>query len=67
MASSEYVIRKPDRMLFETALRKAGLPAEQAWYCGDSIRYDVLGAHRAGIYPVLYEGDVPGEERCRPM
>lgn len=62
MASSEYVIRKPDRMLFETALRKAGLPAEQVWYCGDSIRYDVLGAHGAGIYPVLYEGDSPGEE-----
>ena len=61
MASSEYVIRKPDRMLFETALRKAGLSAEQVWYCGDSIRYDVAGAHGAGIYPVLYEGNTPGE------
>lgn len=61
IASSEYVIRKPDRMLFEIALRKAGLPADQVWYCGDSIQNDVMGAHGAGIYPVLYEGDTPGE------
>lgn len=61
MASSEYVVRKPDRILFEIALRKAGLTAEKVWYCGDSIRYDVMGAHEAGIYPVLYEGDTPGE------
>lgn len=61
MASSEYIIRKPDRMLFEIALRRAGLAAEQVWYCGDSIRHDVIGAHGAGIYPVLYQGDTPDE------
>lgn len=59
MASSEYALRKPDRMLFETALRKAGLSPEQVWYCGDSVKADVLGAHEAGIYPVLYEGSAP--------
>lgn len=61
MASSEYVIRKPDKMLFEIGLRKAGLSAEQVWYCGDSIKNDIIGAHHAGIYPVLYEGDTPGD------
>lgn len=61
MASSEYIIRKPDRMLFDIALLRAGLAAEQVWYCGDSIRHDVIGAHGAGIYPVLYEGDTPDE------
>ena len=61
MASSEYVIRKPNRMLFEIALRKADLPPEKVWYCGDSIQNDVMGAHGAGIYPVLYEGDTPDE------
>lgn len=59
MASSEYAIRKPDRMLFETALRKAGLKPGQVWYCGDNIKADVIGAHEAGIYPVLYEGSAP--------
>lgn len=61
MASSEYVIRKPHRMLFETALRKANLPADAVWYCGDNIGADIKGAHEAGIFPVLYEGIVPDE------
>lgn len=61
IASSEYVIRKPDKMLFEIALKKADLPAEQVWYCGDSMANDVMGAHGAGIYPVLYEGNTPDE------
>lgn len=61
MASSDYVIRKPNKMLFEIALEKAGLSAEQVWYCGDSIENDVIGAHNAGLYPVLYEGDTPGD------
>lgn len=61
MASSEYLIRKPNRMLFETALRKANLPADAVWYCGDNIVADVKGAHGAGIYPVLYEGTTTGE------
>ena len=61
MASSEYVIRKPNRMLFETALRKANLPADVVWYCGDDIRADIKGAHGAGIFPVLYEGNVSDE------
>lgn len=61
IASSEYVIRKPNKMLFEIALRKAELPPDQVWYCGDSIENDVMGAHGAGIYPVLYEGNTPDE------
>ena len=61
MASSEYSIRKPNRMLFETALRKANLPADVVWYCGDDIRADIKGAHGAGIFPVLYEGKVHDE------
>lgn len=61
MASSEYAIRKPNRMLFETALRKANLTADAVWYCGDDISADIKGAHGAGIFPVLYEGKVPDE------
>ena len=55
LASSEYCIRKPHPVLFQIALQKAGLTAEQVWYCGDSIKADVYGAHNAGIFPVLYE------------
>lgn len=57
IASCEYIVKKPDRMLFEIALNKAGLSADEVWYCGDSIGADVYGAHSAGIFPVLYEGE----------
>lgn len=55
IASSEYGFRKPNSLLFELALRKAGLSAEDVWYCGDNLRADVCGAHSVGIFPVLYE------------
>ncbi len=54
IASSEYGIRKPNPLLFEIALEKAGLSASDVWYCGDSIKADVYGAHGVGIFPVLY-------------
>lgn len=56
IASSEYVVRKPDKRIFEIAIQKAKLSMEQIWYCGDSIKYDVRGAYNAGMQPVLYEG-----------
>ncbi len=55
IASSEYMFRKPSRYLFELALRKAGLDASEAWFCGDSVRYDVEGAAAAGLFPVWYD------------
>ncbi len=50
------MIRKPNRRLFEIALIKAGLEPGEVWFCGDSFAADVMGAHGAGIFPVLYEG-----------
>ena len=55
IASSEYMIRKPSPMLFELALRKAGIEADRVWFCGDSPTADIMGAASAGIYPVWYE------------
>ena len=56
VASSEYAVRKPGRQLFEIAAFKAGLAPGEIWYCGDSVRKDVIGSHSAGMTPVLYEG-----------
>ena len=47
ISSSDYMIRKPDKRLFEIALLKSGLTADKVWYCGDSIYCDVNGAHNA--------------------
>ncbi len=63
MSSCDYMIRKPDKRLFEIALNKAGLPADKVWYCGDSIKADVCGSHGAGMFPVLYEGDSSDREK----
>jgi len=57
IASSEYMFRKPCPMLFEIALKKAGLYADDVWYCGDNIKADVEGAATVGILPVWYEDD----------
>lgn len=57
LASSDYCVRKPNPLLFNIALQKAGLDASQVWYCGDSIKADIYGAHGVGIFPVLYEGE----------
>ena len=55
IATSEYVFRKPDRMIFDLALRKARLTADKVWYCGDSMKNDVIGSHNAGLFPVHYD------------
>ncbi len=56
ISSCDYMVRKPDRRLFEAALSKAGLSADRVWYCGDVFEKDVVGAHGAGMFPVLYSG-----------
>jgi len=55
IASSEYMYRKPNPMLFELALKKAGIDAENTWFCGDSLRADIIGANSAGMFPVWYD------------
>ena len=65
LASSEYLFRKPDRRIFELALKKAQLVPQEVWYIGDSYECDVLGAGNAGIFPVWYVGATarPVEQR----
>lgn len=55
IASSEYIFRKPSSLLFELALKKAGLPATEVWFCGDNVEADIEGASQVGIFPVWYE------------
>lgn len=57
MTSSDYLFRKPNRMLFELALCKAGLEAKDVWYCGDNPQADVEGSAQTGIFPVWYDND----------
>lgn len=55
IASSDYMFRKPSPMIFELALKKAGLNASDVWFCGDNIKADIEGSAGVGIFPVWYE------------
>lgn len=66
IASSDYMFRKPNRRLFELALRKAGLPKEEVWFCGDNVICDVEGASQNGLIPIWYKGAVK-EQKYIPM
>jgi len=53
--------RKPHAAPFETTLDTLGVPADRALYVGDSLGYDVAGAHNAGLAAAyLDDGDGPG-------
>ena len=56
IATSEYMFRKPNKRIFELALEKADLLPEDVWYIGDNYECDVVGARKAGIFPVWYVG-----------
>ena len=58
IASSEYMFRKPSKMIFELALRKADLEASDVWFCGDNIKADIEGSSAVGMFPVWYENNV---------
>ncbi len=55
MTSSDYFIRKPNSVIFNIALQKANLKADDVWYCGNSFNDDVVGAKNANILPIWYD------------
>jgi putative hydrolase of the HAD superfamily len=55
ISSADYGIRKPDPIIFEAALARMGVGAASAWFAGDNIAYDVVGARSAGIFPVAFK------------
>jgi HAD superfamily hydrolase (TIGR01509 family) len=61
--SSEVIYRKPNPKIFQLALKKVGLDAENTMFIGDSPRADIFGAQREGMITVLR--DLP-KRRKRP-
>jgi HAD superfamily hydrolase (TIGR01549 family) len=59
--SDEVGIRKPDRRIFELAVRRCGArPGQGGWMVGDDPVADVLGGHDAGLRTVLVGRADPG-------
>jgi putative hydrolase of the HAD superfamily len=61
VSSAEHGYMKPHRSIFDTALAKAGVAAEQSVMVGDSLRHDIDGALAAGMRAVLLRrsGELP--------
>ena len=56
LTSSDYALRKPEKLLFDVAIRRANISPDEIWYVGDNPIADVVGSSRAGMHPVLYTG-----------
>ncbi len=52
--SGEVGWRKPHRLLFDTALERLGIRADEALFVGDNYELDVVGATHAGLAAVWY-------------
>ena len=55
--SGDHGYRKPDRRLFQFALDRMGVAAENALYVGNDMHRDIFGAREAGMPTVLFESD----------
>lgn len=58
LTSCDYLYRKPEQYMFQTAIQLSGLQPDEIWYCGDSIQFDVEASSQAGMYPVWYESEL---------
>jgi len=58
--------RKPDPRVFQHALTSLGVRADRAVFVGDDLHWDVEGARRAGLTPILL-ADAPAQGRCRTI
>ena len=65
--SCQIGIRKPDSRIFQEALSRSGLAAEQTLFVGDSPKADVWGAARMGMITVLKDpAGVHARSRFKP-
>jgi putative hydrolase of the HAD superfamily len=55
LAAGEVDSYKPEPGVFEHALKRANLTAQEVVYVGDNYFADVVGSRRAGLRPVLYD------------
>ena len=52
LSSAKQGDRKPNPVIFHTALEKLGVSADRAVMVGDTLGADILGAHNCGIYAI---------------
>ena len=63
IGSGDLGYRKPDRRIFELALRKLRLPAEQVVSVGNDMYRDIFGAQQLGMKTVFFRSNQGGQYR----
>lgn len=48
-------VEKPDPKIFDYAFELLDVPREDVWYVGDTPAFDIVGAQRAGLRPILMD------------
>jgi 2-haloalkanoic acid dehalogenase type II len=69
LSSEQVQSCKPDRVIFEEALRRAGCKADEALFVGDTLLQDIAGANQVGLRSVLLwhrEDKEPPDTEPRP-
>lgn len=57
VVSGDYGYRKPDRRLFQSALHRMGVAAENTLYVGNDMHRDIYGAREIGMTTVMFDSD----------
>ncbi len=52
MVTADYVVRKPNPLLYDVAAARIGAPPGEIWFVGDRLDTDVAGAKAAGMVGV---------------
>ena len=66
VTSSDVNIGKPDARIFDHALQRLGVSAEEAWMVGDSLESDVGGALNAGMTGVWFNPEGAARKPAQP-
>lgn len=67
LVSGEFGVAKPERAIFDEALRLGSTTADRAIFIGDSVDFDIAGARNAGIRSVwMNRGSSGWQAPARP-
>lgn len=70
VTSEEARLEKPRMPIFQLALKKIGIGAQEAWVIGDSIEKDIIGGNSVGAMTILFDkegiGNLSGDESSKP-
>ena len=64
LVSGDFGYRKPDRRLFDIAIKKLGVTPEETIYVGNDMYRDVYGARNAGLKTVFFKSNQGEHSYC---